>query len=476
MSSWLNPVSVMVGVLFVATCAYLVGGVPRERRAPRREQRPRALLHDARARLRSRDGSAGRGRHRRSPRRRPLPVRRPDARGTAARDPVRRCAGSERSSLLRRGARRGARPLAVGAVVAVVWGWGVAQYPYLLPQKLTIADGAATSATLTAVLIVFGVAVVARAAVDRAALHAHPAEPDRGDARRRAGRHEHLLDHRLRGGGSRDDRARGSRRGRPAGSVRSRREPRAPLAQAGWPRAARAERRPRVPTASAGPRWAFPCCIPGPTGSAGPRSSWTAPRCRCRATLGSSLAITTACRSTGRCPVSCEWDVVEATADEDRARLRARLEWDPAHEAFPAVPVPPPARVRGTAHGGVDRDHASRSLRPGDGSLPVSFGFHPYLRIPGGSRADARMTLPVRRRLVHDDVDDSHRERASPSSRAPARSATASGTTASPELVAPAALPAHRPRAASCRSPSGAAIPSLRCTRPRTATSCASSR
>ena len=35
--------------------------------------------------------------------------------------------------LLRRGARRGVRPLAVGAVVAVIWGWGVAQYPYLLP-------------------------------------------------------------------------------------------------------------------------------------------------------------------------------------------------------------------------------------------------------------------------------------------------------------------------------------------------------
>ena len=28
----------------------------------------------------------------------------------------------------------GARPLAVGAVVAVIWGWGVAQYPYLLPR------------------------------------------------------------------------------------------------------------------------------------------------------------------------------------------------------------------------------------------------------------------------------------------------------------------------------------------------------
>jgi cytochrome d ubiquinol oxidase subunit II len=62
--------------------------------------------------------------------------------------------------LLVRGARRGARPLAVGAVVAVVWGWGVAQHPYLLPQVLTIDAGAAPSAALTAVLIVFGAAVV----------------------------------------------------------------------------------------------------------------------------------------------------------------------------------------------------------------------------------------------------------------------------------------------------------------------------
>jgi cytochrome bd ubiquinol oxidase subunit II len=62
--------------------------------------------------------------------------------------------------LLRRGARRGARALAVGAVVALVWGWGVAQYPYLLPQTLTISAGAAPDATLTAVLIVFGAAVL----------------------------------------------------------------------------------------------------------------------------------------------------------------------------------------------------------------------------------------------------------------------------------------------------------------------------
>ena len=62
--------------------------------------------------------------------------------------------------LLRRRALRGARPLAVGAVVAIVWGWGVAQHPYLLPQELTISDGAAPTSTLTAILIVFAAAVV----------------------------------------------------------------------------------------------------------------------------------------------------------------------------------------------------------------------------------------------------------------------------------------------------------------------------
>jgi cytochrome bd ubiquinol oxidase subunit II len=55
---------------------------------------------------------------------------------------------------------RGARPLAVGSVAAVIWGWGVAQNPYLLPRTLTIAKAAAPSATLPAVLIIFGVAVV----------------------------------------------------------------------------------------------------------------------------------------------------------------------------------------------------------------------------------------------------------------------------------------------------------------------------
>jgi cytochrome d ubiquinol oxidase subunit II len=62
--------------------------------------------------------------------------------------------------LLHRDARRGARVLAVGAVAAVVWAWGVAQFPYLLPETQTISAGAADYATLVEVLIVFGAAVL----------------------------------------------------------------------------------------------------------------------------------------------------------------------------------------------------------------------------------------------------------------------------------------------------------------------------
>ena len=63
-------------------------------------------------------------------------------------------------ALLQRRARRGARVLAVGAVAAVIWAWGVAQYPYLLPKTLTISAGAADHDALIGLLIVFGVAVV----------------------------------------------------------------------------------------------------------------------------------------------------------------------------------------------------------------------------------------------------------------------------------------------------------------------------
>jgi len=158
-SSWLNATSLLIGALFVATSAYLAAvflvSDARRARDPDLERyfTVRALgaavvagvlavagivdLHaDARYVY---DGLTGDA----------LPLVIASA-----------LCGVGVLVLLMRGARRGARALAVGAVVAVVWGWGVAQHPYLLPKALTIDAGAAPGDTLTSVLIVFGFAVL----------------------------------------------------------------------------------------------------------------------------------------------------------------------------------------------------------------------------------------------------------------------------------------------------------------------------
>ena len=62
--------------------------------------------------------------------------------------------------LLARRQHRGARLTAIGAVVSVIVAWGVAQRDFLLPDTLTVESGAATSATIWAVTIATGLAIV----------------------------------------------------------------------------------------------------------------------------------------------------------------------------------------------------------------------------------------------------------------------------------------------------------------------------
>lgn len=69
------------------------------------------------------------------------------------------CGGGALLLLVRR-AHRGARACAAAAVAAVVVAWGIAQWDYLLPETLTVSAGAAPSGTITAVLVAAGVAAV----------------------------------------------------------------------------------------------------------------------------------------------------------------------------------------------------------------------------------------------------------------------------------------------------------------------------
>jgi cytochrome bd ubiquinol oxidase subunit II len=62
--------------------------------------------------------------------------------------------------LLVTGRSYGLRVAAVGAGTAVIWGYFAAAFPYVLPTSLTISQAAGPSGTLTAVIVIFGVAAV----------------------------------------------------------------------------------------------------------------------------------------------------------------------------------------------------------------------------------------------------------------------------------------------------------------------------
>ena len=62
--------------------------------------------------------------------------------------------------LLRGRPRRGGRVAAVVAAGALVLGWGVAQWDYLLPESLTVSQAAAPAGTITAVLVATVLAVL----------------------------------------------------------------------------------------------------------------------------------------------------------------------------------------------------------------------------------------------------------------------------------------------------------------------------
>jgi cytochrome bd ubiquinol oxidase subunit II len=159
LTSWCNATSIVIGLLFVSTCAYVSATflIADARRAGDSELenyfRRRAMgaavvggvlavagivvLHeDARYVY---DGLTSDGL--------PLVI-------------VSTLSGLAALLVLARGNAVWARPFAVVAVATVVWGWGVAQHPYLLPTSLTIDAAAAPHATLVSLVVVLVAAVL----------------------------------------------------------------------------------------------------------------------------------------------------------------------------------------------------------------------------------------------------------------------------------------------------------------------------
>jgi aldose 1-epimerase len=91
------------------------------------------------------------------------------------------------------------------------------------------------------------------------------------------------------------------------------------------------------------------------------------------------------------------WDLVAADAQGDRAILRATLRF-PESPAFPF-----PHEVEQFVTLSASALTIATTLRATSGvPVPVAFGWHPYLRVPGAPRDDWVMTLPPRRHLLAD--------------------------------------------------------------------------
>lgn len=99
---------------------------------------------------------------------------------------------------------------------------------------------------------------------------------------------------------------------------------------------------------------------------------------------------------------SPHWEVVERAAVEGAATLVALLDFGAHPDLLAAFPFPHVVTVTVTLEG--PRLTIATALRAtGVVPLPVAFGYHPYLRLPGVDRPDWSVDLPVRSRAVLDD-------------------------------------------------------------------------
>lgn len=94
------------------------------------------------------------------------------------------------------------------------------------------------------------------------------------------------------------------------------------------------------------------------------------------------------------------WEV-ETAADDDSARLAARLDWGHHPELLSLFPFHHEIRIDVELRG-TTLTIATRARATGELSVPIAYGYHPYFRLPDVPRREWEVTLPVRRRAILD--------------------------------------------------------------------------
>ena len=96
------------------------------------------------------------------------------------------------------------------------------------------------------------------------------------------------------------------------------------------------------------------------------------------------------------------WRLERLAADADRVVLEAGLDYRDWPELLAAFPFPHRLTVT-FALQGASLAVTTTLTATGDRPVPVAFGWHPYLRLPGAPRAAWRLLLPFRTHLELDD-------------------------------------------------------------------------
>jgi aldose 1-epimerase len=104
----------------------------------------------------------------------------------------------------------------------------------------------------------------------------------------------------------------------------------------------------------------------------------------------------------GLLAASPHWQLSGAEGDPDGARLRATLDFAAHEDLLAGFPFPHALEVQAELAGRtLTIETVLRAT--GQTPVPVAFGYHPYLCLPGVARADWEVTLPVRRRALLDE-------------------------------------------------------------------------
>lgn len=96
------------------------------------------------------------------------------------------------------------------------------------------------------------------------------------------------------------------------------------------------------------------------------------------------------------------WEVTRSVANDDGGMIAARFDFAADEGLLRAFPFRHEIGLDVALAGSVLRISTSVAAT-GDAPVPVSFGFHPYLRLPGLERAEWEVELPVTERLVLDE-------------------------------------------------------------------------